>query len=314
MRVVETMKIAASQIAAEMCRMVRGDIRISEPLSYHTSFKIGGPADLIVFPVDEEDMCSALDLVRLKGIPHYILGSGTNVLASDEGFRGVVVKTERLTNLCVSARDGAIEAGAGCRLQSLCSESLAKSLSGLEFAAGIPGTVGGAITMNAGTREGCVGDVVKWVRVITPSGAVEIRERESLQFGYRKSVFLNSPEVVLSAEFSLTPDERRNIEDRMKDNIRWRHQTQPIGLPSAGSVFMNPTGGESAGRLIELAGLKGMRVGDAQVSEVHANFIVNLGRANAQEVLRLMDMIQERVLTEFGIQLEPEIRLLGMTR
>ena len=304
--------MGASQIASEVRRMVRGDVKVSEPLRDHTSFKIGGPADLMVFPVDEEDILSLLDFVYRQSIPYCILGSGTNVLASDEGFRGVVIKTEGLSKLCVDALNGTAEAGAGCRLQSLCSESFAQSLSGLEFAVGIPGTVGGAVAMNAGARGGCIAGVLKWVKTVGPDGTVVVREPASLGFGYRRTLFLDSPEVALSAAFTLVPGDRRAIEAVVRENLRLRRGTQPAGLPSAGSVFRNPENGEPAGRLIELAGLKGTRVGGAQVSEVHANFIVNIGRAKARDVLNLMDLIRERVLTRFGIQLEPEIRFLGV--
>jgi UDP-N-acetylmuramate dehydrogenase len=294
----------------------KGEIKRHEPLSRHTSFGIGGPADILAYPSDRDDLIALLSGIKKQGESHVVIGSGTNLLVRDGGFRGVVICLQRLSTIriereyrSVGGTFSVVFVEAGALLPKLLSFTIDLGLTGLEFAMGIPGTVGGAICMNAGTAAGEIGDVVDSVTLMSPDGALVTRGREDMGFGYRTS---NIPAgyLVLDAKIILRHDDQERIKARVKGIQDNRKQRQPWGLPSAGSVFKNPQE-ESAGKLIETAKLKGRKVGDAQVSDQHANFIVNLGKARAKDVEALMDIVKQTVLDVHGVRLEPEIKIIG---
>lgn len=294
----------------------KGEILRDEPLSQHTSFGIGGPADYLAYPEDRDDLAVLLREIRKRGLAYAVIGSGTNLLVRDKGFRGMVVCLKRMTAVrivreyrSIGGSFAVVSVEAGALLSKLLSFSVDESLTGLEFAAGIPGTVGGAVCMNAGTATGEMGDVVESVTLLMPDGVQVTRGRDEMGFGYRTS---SVPEghLVLEATVVLRREEKGRIEARVKELMEGRKQRQPAGFPNAGSIFKNPLE-ESAGRLIEQAGLKGRAVGGAQVSEKHANFIVNRGRASAADVLGLMEIVRQTVLDARGVRLEPEIKIIG---
>ena len=294
----------------------KGEIKRNEPLSRHTSFGIGGPADILAYPSDRHDLIALLSGIKKQGARHVVIGSGTNLLVRDVGFRGVVICLQRFSTIriereyhSVGGTFSVVYAEAGALLPKLLSFTIEQGLTGLEFAAGIPGTVGGAICMNAGTTAGEIGDVVDSVTLISSDGAIVTRGREDMGFGYRTS-HIPAGHLVLDAKIILRHDDQERIKARVKELQNNRKQRQPWGLQSAGSVFKNPQE-ESAGKLIEAAKLKGRKVGDAQVSDQHANFIVNLGKARAKDVVALMEIVKQTVLDVHGVRLEPEIKIIG---
>lgn len=294
----------------------KGEIKRHEPLSRHTSFGIGGPADILAYPSDRNDLVALLSGIKMQGARYFVIGSGTNLLVLDGGFRGVVICLQRLNTIkiereyhSVGGTFSVVYAEAGGLLAKLLGFTIEQGLTGLEFAAGIPGTVGGAICMNAGTTAGEIGDVVDSVTLISPDGALVTRGREDMGFGYRTS-HIPPGHLVLDAKIILRHDDQERIKARVKKLQDNRKQRQPWGLRSAGSVFKNPQE-ESAGRLIDAAKLKGRKVGEAQVSDQHANFIVNLGKARAKDVVALMEIVKQTVLDVHGVRLEPEIKIIG---
>jgi UDP-N-acetylmuramate dehydrogenase len=295
---------------------VKGEILKNEPLSKHTSFGIGGPADFFVYPADREDLKVLLQAIKDQHLQHFILGSGTNLLVRDGGFRGVVISLRRMNTVSVEREYRSIGgtfavlyAEAGAPLTKLLSVAVKEGLTGLEFAAGIPGTVGGAVRMNAGTALGEIGDIIDSVTLLSPEGELVTRSREEMGFGYRTS---SVPEgyLVLDIRVALRRDAQPKVETRVAELLTTRMERQPQGSPNAGSIFKNPNE-KSAGTLIESAGLKGRTVGGAQVSEKHANFIVTTGAASASNVLALMDIVKQTVLDVHGVRLEPEIKIIG---
>lgn len=292
------------------------EFKLNEPLSKHTSFGIGGPADILVYPANQDDIIAVLKDIRRQGINYFILGSGTNLLVRDGGFRGAAISLQRMNTIRIEREyrsiGGAyalVQVEAGASLAKLLSFTMEEGLAGIEFAAGIPGTVGGAICMNAGTASGEIGDVIESVIMLSPDGEVISYGREEMGFGYRTSL-IPEGHLVIEARIALRRGDKVRIQAKVKELLDKRHKQQPLGLPNAGSMFKNPQE-ESAGKLIESAGLKGRSVGDAQVSEKHANFIVNRGKATAAQVLALMDMVIKTVLDVHGIRLEPEIKIIG---
>lgn len=284
---------------------VRGEVRLRESMSRHTSMKIGGPADALVIPRDLEDLKGVVLGARRERIPVFLLG-GTNLLVKDGGIRGIVVKLSRFQKVI---QDGeSLYAESGISFPKLSQHALKAGLSGLEFACGIPGTLGGAIVMNAGTREGEIADVLAFVSIMDLDGSVKEHSKNQLEFGYRKS---RLPEgIIVGALLKLKPAPPEAIRARMDASLNHRRKTQPLELPNAGCIFKNPVG-DSAGRIIEDLNLKGQRIGNAQVSEKHANFIVNRGKARASDVLALIDEIRERVKREKGIDLALEVKIVG---
>ena len=295
---------------------LRGEIKRNEPLSRHTSFGIGGPADMLVYPADRDDLINLFKEVKRQGLPYFILGSGTNLLVRDGGFRGVAVGLQRMNGVTIEREyrsiGGAfavVRVEAGATLAKLISFTLDEGLTGMEFAAGIPGTVGGAICMNAGTAAGEIGDVIQSVTMLSSQGEIISRGRDEMGFGYRTSSIPDG-HCIIEASIVLRRDDKGKIQARVKELLDKRNRRQPLGLPNAGSIFKNPYE-ESAGRLIESARLKGKAIGGAQVSEKHANFVVNRGNATAADVLALMDLVTKTVLEVCGIRLEPEIKIIG---
>ena len=283
-------------------------IILGEYMWDHTSFRIGGAADVYVRPLTEEALIITLEKCREQKAPFWIFGKGTNILVSDRGIRGVVIDMTGLSDLEIEGNT--IRAAAGVPLTQLARTAAEHSLSGLEFAAGIPGSLGGGIFMNAGAYGGSMEDVLQSVRVLTPEREIRTVPAAELGLGYRTSRFKTSGEIILSAELTLTPGVREEIEAKMKELNERRREKQPLELPSAGSTFKRPEG-NFAGKLIQEAGLSGYRVGQAQVSPKHCGFVVNLGGAKAADVRQLCRDVQAKVKENSGVDLETEIIFLG---
>lgn len=285
---------------------IRGVVRFDAPLSEYTSFRIGGPADVLVEPADVEDVIRLVKQVHEQKLPLFVLG-GTNLLVRDKGIRGVVVSLAKLR--AIKEESGSVlYAEGGVGMPTLIGHAIRRSLAGLEWAAGIPGTVAGCVVMNAGTRLGEMKDSVKAVRVVLTNGEVLDCPAESISFEYRRASLPVG--IVVGVWLQLRPGVRSDIEKVVKEYLRSRRETQPLTLPSAGCVFKNPAN-DSAGRVVEEAGLKGISVGDAYVSTKHANFIVNQGQASATDVLTLIKKIRAQVARKTGVKLELELKLVG---
>ncbi len=295
---------------------IRGEVKLNEPLSKHTSFRIGGPADILAYPADRNDLSALLREAKKRNLSYVVIGGGTNLLVRDGGFRGVVVSVQRMNTIRIEREYHAVGgtfttvyAEAGVALAKLLSFAAEEGLTGLEFAVGIPGTLGGALCMNAGTAGGEIGDIVDSVTMVSPEGEAITRGREQMEFGYR-TARVPAGHVIVDAKVVLRRGDRTKIMAQVKELMDTRKQRQPWGQASAGSVFKNPQD-DSAGKLIESAGLKGKTVGGAQVSDKHANFIVNNGNARAADVLALMEIVKNAVLEHRGVRLEPEIKIIG---
>jgi len=287
---------------------IRGEVRFKEPLGFHTSLRIGGPADIFIVPQDVEDIRRALSFAEREQLPLEVVGGGNNLLVSDRGFRGVVLRLEGCLGRAEFHGEEAV-AGAGVSLSALIREAAALDLGGLECLVGIPATIGGAIAMNAGTPDGWIGDFVSAVYFLHPDGTMGEFKPGAGSFSYR--VFQAPPGAVLiGARLRLHRRPHAEILKDVKQRLKLKKATQPLALASAGCVWKNPPG-EVAGRLVEKVGLKGKRLNGAEISSKHANFIVNRGGAGAADIKTLMDMTRTRVRNQFGIALEPEIRMLG---
>lgn len=284
-------------------------IRVREPMSRHTTFRAGGPADYYVEPETRQELAAVLDLCRQWGMPYYILGNGSNLLVGDKGYRGVMVALGKPWAE-VEAEGCKIRAGAGALLSAAARLALKENLTGMEFASGIPGTVGGAVVMNAGAYGSELSDVLGQVMALTPEGQVQRFSSAELELGYRTSCVCSRRYVVLEAEFILSVGERAAIRQRMEELAARRRARQPLEYPSAGSTFKRPPG-YFAGKLIQEAGLSGFSVGDAQVSEKHCGFVINRGEAAASDILMVCREVQSRVLEYSGVELELEVKLLG---
>lgn len=285
-----------------------GPVRASEPMARHTSFRIGGPADVYAVCDTLADLSAALGVLADAEVPYTVVGKGTNVLVADAGYRGAIIVLGK--EFKRHALDGdRMRAGSATMLAFLVQEAYAHGVAGMEWAAGIPGTLGGALAMNAGTRRGAIGDQVESVTLFVPGAGLQRLRGDEVAWGYRWSG-LAERGVVVEAVLRLAEGDRARIKATMEVDFRSRKQSQPLGRPSAGSVFRNPPG-DSAGRLIEAAGLKGLCSGDARISTVHANFIVNEGSASARDVVTLMRKAQMTVRDTYGVELQPEIRFVG---
>lgn len=284
-------------------------LKEGELLRNHTTFRIGGAAKYFAVPKNEEEIMEAVDFAIVKDLPYYILGKGSNVLFADEGYPGVIIEIGAGMEKVERIGDTGIRAQAGVSLSALAAFAAREGLSGLEFAGGIPGTLGGAVTMNAGAYGGEMKDVIVSVKVMDEEGAVKVLSCGELELGYRTSIVQKKQLVVLEAEFLLNPGTTEEIQNTMKELNAKRREKQPLEYPSAGSTFKRPEG-YFAGKLIEDAGLRGYRVGDAQVSEKHCGFVVNRGKATCAEVLQLIEEVQKKVKEQFGVQLEPEVRII----
>ncbi|MBQ2618562.1 MAG: UDP-N-acetylmuramate dehydrogenase [Oscillospiraceae bacterium] len=295
-------------LALELKRALPG-LRLleGEPMAAHCSFRIGGPAALFAEPSDEAELLALLAALRERGVRPLLLGKGTNVLVADAGVPGVVVHIGEALG-AVRVAGTRMEAGAGVPLSVLAQRAREHSLTGLEFAHGIPGSLGGAVVMNAGAYDGEMKDVVVSVRYLDGEGT--LRETEDMGFAYRRSRFSDGQSVVLSAVLQLREGDGEAVAARMRELGERRRSKQPLDRPSAGSTFKRPARGYAAA-LIEGAGLKGLSVGGAQVSEKHAGFVINTGNASCADVLALMELVRARVLEKYGVELEPELRIVG---
>lgn len=282
--------------------------RENEPLAEHCTFKIGGPARVFVAPQEEEQLCKAILLCRDLRLPYYLLGNGSNILFADEGWSGVILDTSALKS-SIQREGCTLRAGAGTLLSSLCREALRAGLTGLEFAYGIPGTVGGAVYMNAGAYGGELKDVLTRVRYLNQEGQIVCAEAAELDLSYRHSIFEENGGCILSAEFRLTPGDPAEIQAKMEDLMGRRRDKQPLDKPSAGSTFKRPAGA-FAGALIDQCDLRGYRHGGAAISEKHCGFVVNLGGASCADVLALCDEVRDIVQEKTGYLLEKEIRVV----
>lgn len=285
-------------------------VEFDVPMSKYTSFRIGGPASCMVTPHDEDALVSSLSLAKENDIAVFILGSGTNLLVSDEGFSGLVINMTGGIPVIKRVSDNEIEASAGAALSRIAVFAMNESLSGLEFASGIPGSLGGAVYMNAGAYGGEMRDVVTLTRFVTLDGAFATCEGVAHGFDYRRSAFTDSDRVILSSRLKLKAGITKEIADAMRDIRIKRADKQPLSYPSAGSTFKRPVG-DFAGRLIEASGLKGYSIGGAQVSEKHAGFIVNTGNATASDVYSLIMHIKDEVYRKHNVMLESEVKLVG---
>ena len=284
-------------------------VRISEPMNRHTTFRIGGPADYFLLPSTAEEVKKILEICKEKELPYFILGNGSNLLVSDEGYCGVIIQLYRNYG-GITVEGTNIRAGAGALLSQIASAAKNASLTGFEFAGGIPGTLGGAVVMNAGAYGGEMKDVLKEVTVMTEQGEIMTIPAEKLEMGYRTSLVKKAGYLVLEAVISLKAGDVEEIKAIMKDLTEKRVSKQPLEYPSAGSTFKRPEG-YFAGKLIMDAGLRGYQVGGAQVSEKHCGFVINKGNATAADVCGLMKDVQEKVQEQFGVTLEPEVKFLG---
>lgn len=309
--------------------VLEGRIKAEEEMKKHTSFRVGGPAACFVSPGNENELQEVLAVCRLERIPFFILGNGSNLLVGDRGFDGVVISMDRFSACEVELAAGSagmpatdssplppefapctIRAGAGVPLARIAREACAASLTGFEFAAGIPGSLGGAVVMNAGAYGSEMKDVLLSVRVLTAEGEVKELPASALSLGYRTSGVLSGGYVVLSAVIGLQTGSQEAIKGRMEELAARRREKQPLEYPSAGSTFKRPQG-HFAGKLIEDAGLRGFSVGGAQVSEKHCGFVINKDRAAAADILKLCKLVKEKVLIHSGVELEMEVKILG---
>ena len=281
----------------------------AEPMSRHTTFRIGGPAELFLVPKSTEEIAGIFKICREEGIPWFVLGNGSNLLVSDKGYQGVVIQLYKGFGE-VKVQGCQITAQAGALLSRIAAAAREESLTGFEFAGGIPGTLGGAVVMNAGAYGGEMKDVIKEVTVLTREGEIRTLQAEELAMGYRTSTIKEAGYIVLSAVLSLEKGDKEQIKARMQELAGMRSSKQPLQYPSAGSTFKRPEG-YFAGKLIMDSGLRGYQVGGAQVSEKHCGFVINTGNATARDVRNLMADVQRIVEEKYGVKLEPEVKFLG---
>lgn len=286
-----------------------GQVCTDEPMKQHTTFRIGGRADYFVSPTETEQIRKVIELCRQENMPWYVIGNGSNLLVSDHGFRGVIIRLfKNYAGLRIEGEQIFVQAGA--LLSRTANAALQEGLTGFEFAAGIPGTIGGAMVMNAGAYGGEMKDITESVTVLTPEGELLTLKREELEMGYRTSLIARKGYLVLEAVLKLTRGNQEQIKEKMADLRQRRISKQPLEYPSAGSTFKRPQG-YFAGKLIMDAGLRGFQVGGAQVSEKHCGFVINTGDATAEDVLELIRQVSAKVRALEGVTLEPEVRLLG---
>lgn len=293
----------------EELKNICGTVLLNEPMSLHTSFRTGGPAEVFIKAESTENIISAIDIAKKYNKQYIITGNGSNILVKDGGIDGIVINigNEMSKIKCDGTK---IYAQAGAMLSALATAAADEELTGLEFASGIPGTVGGAVFMNAGAYDGEIKDVIEYADVIDSEGNIHRLIKDELELSYRHSVIDDKNMIVVGAMFNLNKGIKKNITDKMADFAKRRRDKQPLNYPSAGSTFKRPEG-YFAGKLIEDSGLKGKTVGGAQVSEKHAGFVVNIGNATSSDIIALMDGCIETVYNKFGVKLEPEVRILG---
>lgn len=285
------------------------DIKLDEPMKKHISFRVGGPADILVKPRTEEQIKNIIDFAKKENIPYIVKGNGSNLLVRDGGIRGIVIEITDNFN-SYEIEDKIIKVQSGALLSIIGRAALKQNLKGFEFAAGIPGTIGGALAMNAGAYGGEMKDIVKSVRLMDTDGNIFNFSNEDMKFGYRKSILSKSDYIVLGAEIELEKGDYEEIKEMMKDFSNRRTTKQPLNLPSAGSTFKRPEG-YFAAKLIDDSGLRGLTLRNAQVSDKHCGFVVNLGDARARDILDLMYVVKSTVKNKFGVTLEEEVKILG---
>ncbi len=284
-------------------------ILTEEPMKKHTTFRVGGNADYFVMPKNAKEVKEIVRMCQNAGMPYYVLGNGSNLLVGDKGYRGVMLQIyKQMNDICVE--EDRVKSQAGALLARVGSVALEAELTGFEFAAGIPGTVGGAVAMNAGAYGGEMKDIIVSATVLTPEGEIVTFNKEELELGYRTSVVTKKGYIVLEAEYQLQRGSREQIRARMDELKTQRVTKQPLEYPSAGSTFKRPEG-YFAGKLIQDAGLRGFQVGGAQVSDKHCGFVINKEQATAADIKNLMEQVSEQVLQKFGVKLEPEVKILG---
>lgn len=282
-------------------------VKLNELMSRHTTFRIGGAADVYAEPDNEASLAFAVGLCREKNVPFYIVGNGSNLLVRDKGFRGVIIHPDIKT---LEINENRITAGAGTMLAAAARLAAENSLTGMEFASGIPGTTGGGVCMNAGAYGGELKDIIKTVKILAKDGEIKTIGCEEAAFGYRTSGIMQTGAIVLETVFELEKGNKEEILEKMNTLNNKRREKQPLEYPSAGSTFKRPEG-YFAGKLIDDCGLRGFSVNDAQVSEKHCGFVVNKGNAAAADVLELMERVEQKVFDKFGVRLEPEVRVIG---
>lgn len=291
--------------------MKQEDVAIDEPMKKHTSFKVGGTADILVTPQSYQQVVDVIKLCNENQVPYYIVGKGSNLIVKDGGFRGIIIKLTKLDNIKVESDTIIVQCGAD--LSKVSEAALEGRLVGFEFACGIPGTVGGAVTMNAGAYDGEIKNVIQSALVVDKQGNLIDLNKEQLELGYRMSAVQKHGYTVLEVTFKLKPGEYENIKARIDELTKKREDKQPLEYPSAGSTFKRPEG-HFTGKLIEECSLKGYNIGGAQISEKHAGFIINSGDATAADILNLIAHIQSTVKGRFGVELHPEVRIIGEDR
>lgn len=285
------------------------NIYLQEPMANHTTFRVGGPADCLITLENEEQLQKVQRYLHLVEIPFFVLGNGSNVLVSDKGYKGVILQVgDRMSEITVEGRR--VIARAGVRMSQVARAAMEHGLTGLEFASGIPGTVGGGVVMNAGAYGGEMKQVVESVTVVDPNGEILELDNSTMEFGYRYSIIRNQPFVVTKVTFLLEEGDVEQIKATMDDLAARRREKQPLEYPSAGSTFKRPEG-YFAGALIMEAGLRGFRIGGAQVSEKHCGFVINAGDATAADVMNVIQEVRSRVKEQFNVELEPEVVFLG---
>ena len=291
-------------------KLIAGDsnVRCDEPMSSHCTFRAGGTAKYYVIPDEYKKVRDVLRLCVEENIPYYVIGNGSNLLVQDDGFDGVIIEIDSaLAKIEINGNE--IVAKAGAKLSKIAVKALSESLTGFEFAHGIPGNLGGAVTMTAGAYGGEMKDVLKWVKVLDNNGEMKTLKAEELELGYRTSIIVKEKMIVLEACIELHEGNRDEIEMHMKELMAKRKEKQPLEYPSAGSTFKRPEG-YFAGKLIQEAGLKGYRVGGAMVSEKHSGFVINYDNATATDIINLMKDVRKKVYEEFQVTLEPEVKIL----
>lgn len=299
-----------NKIENKFCTCLGSDnVKQQEPMSKHTTFRIGGPADFYLCPHSTKEVQQTVQICKEENLPYFILGNGSNLLVSDKGYRGVIIQLWKNFS-DISVKDCCITAKAGALLSKVAAEALEEGLTGMEFASGIPGTIGGAVFMNAGAYGGEMKDIIKEVKVLDDQGEVRVLSNEEMKLGYRTSIVKEKGYTVLSAVLQLKKGDVSVIRETMEDLKNRRTSKQPLDMPSAGSTFKRPEG-YFAGKLIMDSGLRGFSVGGAQVSEKHCGFVVNKGGATAEDVTALIREVQTRVKEKFGVELETEVRFLG---
>ncbi len=293
----------------KLTKLVTEPPKFNEPMRHHTTLRVGGPADALVTVHTLEELQKVVQFTLERDLPMLVLGEGSNLIVKDGGVSGIVLRLSgELTRINFDTQE--IEVGGGTYLPHLLVKAAQKGLSGLECCTGVPGTVGGALISNAGTAEEFIGNRVERVIILSHDGTLRTVERDELHFCYRSSNLRELGLVIVSVVISLSQDEPKAIMERIHRRWRYRWETQPVNMPCAGCIFKNPPG-DRAGRLLDAAGLKGVRIGDAQVSSIHANFIVNLGNAKAKDVLALAELMRKTVKEKFGVALEYEVQIVG---